>query len=338
MELRTDPITGRQVAFAPERAQRPFEFSADESAGNRESRCPFCLGNEDMTPEAILQTDASGQPSSNWSVRSIPNHYPAFFAESGSGEHSPLDAQPSSLLWHAVPSSGRHEVLIESPDHCRLMSELSVEQFRRIVELYRQRLLTLQDEGGLAHILIFKNQGSAAGASLEHVHSQLVGMPFVPRTVHEELEAASSFAARSSNKNSLWSEIVDHERRDGTRIVYETDLFTVLCPYASRFPYETWLVPKRPQPDFTKAASDDVEEFAGLLRSTLTAIEQTLTVPAYNFALCTAPLQDNRATAYHWHLKITPRIAGIAGFEIGTGGWINIVMPEHAAASLRDSW
>ena len=336
MELRTDPITGRQVAFAPERAERPFEFSGDEDAGNRKGRCPFCLGNEDMTPEAVLQTDASGQVSSDWSVRSIPNHYPAFSTEAASVEHAPLAAQPSS--WEAASSRGRHEVLIESPDHCCLVSELSAEQFRRVVEMYRQRLLTLRDEDSLAHILIFKNQGSAAGASLEHVHSQLVGMPFVPRTVDEELEAASRFAARSSSKSSLWSEIVDHERHAATRIVHETELFTVLCPYASRFPCETWLVPRRPQPEFTKADSDELEEFAELLRRTLTVIEKTLPLPAYNLALCTAPLQDDRAAAYHWHLKITPRIAGIAGFEIGTGGWINIVMPEAAAASLRDSW
>lgn len=338
MELRTDPITGRQVAFAPERAERPFEFSGDEGSGNREGRCPFCLGNEDMTPKAVHQMDASGQPSADWSVRSIPNHYPAFSAEVTSDEQAPLAPQPSSLLWHTVPSSGRHEVLIESPDHCCLMSELSTEQFRRVVEMYRQRLLALQDEGSLAHVLIFKNQGSAAGASLEHVHSQLVGMPFVPRTVDEELEAASSFEARSSSKSSLWSEVLDHERHSATRIIHETDLFTVLCPYASRFPYETWIVPRRPRPQFAKADSDEVEQFAGLLRRTLTALERTLPLPAYNFALCTAPLQDDRAAAYHWHLKVTPRIAGIAGFEIGTGGWINIVMPEAAAASLRDSW
>lgn len=336
MELRTDPITGRQIAFAPERAERPFEFSAEEGAGNRTGRCPFCLGNEDMTPKAVLQTDASGQPSSDWFVRSIPNHYPAFSTEAASVEQAPLAAQPSP--WEAASSRGRHEVLIESPDHCCLMSELSAEQFRLVVEMYRQRQLTLQDEDSLAHILIFKNQGSAAGASLEHVHSQLVGMPFVPRTMDEELEAAARFAAGSSNKSSLWSEIVDHERRHATRIVHETDLFTVLCPYASRFPYETWLVPRRARPDFTKADSGEVDEFAEQLRRTLTAIEETLPLPAYNFALCTAPLQDDRAATYHWHLKITPRIAGIAGFEIGTGGWINIVMPEHAAARLRDSW
>ena len=336
MELRTDPITGRQVAFAPERAERPFEFSSDESSGDREGRCPLCLGNEDMTPEAVLQTDASGQPSSDWSVRSIPNRYPAFSAEAASVEQASLAPQLSPC--EVASSRGQHEVLIESPEHCCLMSELSPEQFRRVVEMYRQRLLTLQDDGGLAHILIFKNQGNTSGASLEHVHSQLVGMPFVPRTVDEELKAASSFAARSSNKCSLWSEMVDHERHTATRIVHETDLFTVLCPFASRFPYETWLVPRRARPEFTKVDSGEMEEFAGLLHRTLTAIEETLPLPAYNFALCTAPLQDRRAAAYHWHLKITPRIAGIAGFEIGTGGWINIVMPEHAAASLRNSW
>lgn len=338
MELRTDPITGRQVAFAPERAARPFEFSADAGPSERTDRCPFCIGNEDMTPQAVLQTDASGEDSSEWLVRVIPNHYPAFSENAQDVSAKPLASRPSPFPWHAVPSHGRHEVLIESPDHCCSMSELSGEQFRRVVEMYRQRLLTLREDGGLTHVLIFKNQGSAAGASLEHVHSQLVGMPFVPRTVDEELEAAARFAARSTAKASLWTEIVDCERSDASRVVQQTDLFTVFCPYASRFPYETWIVPRRPQPDFTAATPDEVEQFAELLRRSLTALERTLPLPAYNFALCTAPSGDDWAEFYHWHLKITPRIAGIAGFEIGTGGWINIVMPEDAAAKLREAW
>lgn len=341
MEFRKDPIVGRWVAFAPERAARPFDHGPPREMKSL-ARCPFCIGNEDLTPEAVLQQGLSGERSSEWLVRVIPNYFPAF-ASSGVEALSP-SRQASShdlreLRFESAPADGRHEVLIESPNHCRSMSELTGSQFVRIVEMYRQRISSLREEDRLAHVLIFKNQGRDAGASLEHVHSQLVGMPFVPHSVEIELEAAARFAGHSPTaQRTLWSEILNQERRDVTRVVYESDSFCVFCPYASRFPFESWVVPKRPEPDFTASTRGEIHEFSELLHRSLTAIEKSLPLPAYNFALCTAPFRDPRSAAYHWHLKITPRIAGIAGFEIGTGDWINIVMPEDAASRLRDAW
>ena len=337
MELRKDPITGRQVAFAPERALRPFEHAELPSATSLD-RCPFCRGNEDLTPEAVLQPGESGKTSPDWLVRVIPNRYPAFAVSEESGETRRQDGS-REVAFELTPGAGRHEVLIESPDHHRQMADLPGEQFLRVVDIYRQRILALAEDDHLAHITIFKNQGAAAGASLEHVHSQLIATSFVPRTFDEELDAAVRFSRSAPPESpSLWCAILNRELHESARIINESDSFVVFCPFASRFPYETWLVPRRHQPHFAASGMTETHEFAELLRRTLTALERTLPIPAYNFALCTAPFRDERSPAYHWHLKITPRIAGIAGFEVGTGGWINIVLPEVAAARLRASW
>lgn len=344
MELRTDPITGRQVAFAPERASRPTEHAAPTEAKSLD-RCPFCPGNEDLTPEAVLQLDQRGESSGEWLVRVIPNRYPAFSSAAVQADATSLIVESSASVeargvsFDSAPGIGEHEVLIESPEHLCSMAELSGEQFLLVVEVYRERLLALREDDRLAFALIFKNQGAAAGASLEHVHSQLVATPFVPRSIDEELDAAWKFVREAqSAEASLWSAILHHEVSETSRVVYESDSFLVFCPYASRFPYETWIVPKRHEPDFTASPRREIRDFSELLHRTLATLEKTLPVPAYNFALCTAPFRDERSPNYHWHLKVTPRIAGIAGFEVGTGGWINVVMPEEAAAKLRAAW
>lgn len=339
MELRKDPITGRQVAFAPERAARPFEHEHAESpSANSLERCPFCRGNEDLTPEAVLQPGESGEASPDWLVRVIPNRYPAF-AMSDRPTARAEQNEPQEVNFEVIPGAGRHEVLIESPDHHCAMSELSSEQFRRVIEVYHQRICGLREDDCLAHVTIFKNQGAAAGASLEHVHSQLVATPFVPRSFDEELAAAVRFAgAAHTDSPNLWSAILKRELQEASRVVGETDSFVAFCPFASRFPYEMWIVPRRHEPHFAETADTEIHEFSEVLRATLTALERVLPIPAYNIALCTAPFRDPRSPAYHWHLKITPRIAGIAGFEVGTGGWINIVLPEIAAAKLREAW
>jgi len=349
MEFRKDPLTGNWVTFAPERASRPFEYTVSPAADRLDS-CPFCRGREALTPDAVLQLDKTASPSDDWSVRVIPNRYPAFTSSAAgvSGQSSTVagfpqrqdsDVESGVVDFESSPGAGRHEVLIESPEHCSSMSAIDAAQFHLIVNCYQQRLLSFKNDQRLAHAVIFKNQGAAAGASLTHVHSQIVATPFVPKTIDEELDAAVRFRKDAApHSGSLWSALLVRELRAATRIVNESESFVVLCPFASRFPYETWLIPKRHDPEFTNVTCDELREFSEQLRNTLTALERTLPVPAFNFALCVAPFRDVRSEAYHWHLKVTPRIAGIAGFELGTGSWINIVLPEHAAAALRSAW
>jgi len=349
MEFRKDPLTGDWVTFAPERALRPLEYTASPAAGKID-RCPFCRGHEALTPGAVLQLDKSASPSDDWCVRVIPNRYPAFAAStvgvSGNVDfteefqHSkPSAAKSRGVDFESSPGRGRHEVLIESPEHCRSMSEIDATQFHLIVNCYQQRLLSMKKDPGLTHAVIFKNQGAAAGASLTHVHSQIVATPFVPKAIDEELDAAVRFCRDSAvASGSIWSALLERELQAATRIVNESDSFVVLCPFASRFPYELWLIPKRHDPEFTNVTPGELCEFAEQLHLTLTALERTLPAPDFNFTLCVAPFRDARSAAYHWHLKVTPRIAGIAGFEVGTGSWINIVLPEDAAAALRSAW
>jgi len=349
MEFRKEPLTGDWVTFAPERVFRPLEHPAAPVVEHI-GRCPFCRGHEALTPGSVLQLDQAACPSDDWAVRVIPNQYPAF-ASSASGTSGDLhvtemfqrrehpDPESRGIELKSAPGRGRHEVLIETAEHCTSMSELDTAQFKLIVSCYQQRLRALKDDPDLAHAMIFKNQGGAAGASLTHVHSQLVATPFVPKTINEELAAGVRFCRDSAaGSGSLWSALLERELSDAARIVNESDSFVVLCPFASRFPYEMWVIPRRHEPAFTNATPDELCEFSEQLRLMLTALEQILPAPDFNFALCAAPFRDARSAAYHWHLKVTPRIAGIAGFEIGTGNWMNVVLPEEAAATLRSAW
>lgn len=328
MELRKDPLTGDWIAFAPERAARPFEHAPRSSVSSLD-RCPFCRGNEELTPEAILQFDRQGQWSDEWDVRVIPNHYPILSADNT----CPV---PEEAGFKAAVSFGRHEVIVETPDHCTQMSQLSEQQCQLLMGAYRERFATLQDDSQIAHAFLFKNQGAGAGASLEHVHSQLVATPFLPRNVNAEL---ATFARHfSESLQSYLVQLLDQELRTHKRIVFESDTFVVFSPYASRFPYETWIVPKRHQPHFTDANRSQLLEAGSLLHRTLTALENVLPHPTYNLALCSAPFHDERRNAWHWSIRAIPRIAGVAGYEVGTGNWINIVMPEAAAAEMREQW
>ena len=323
-EFRQDPLSRRWVIIGGERAGRPNEFveAATRAAG---LSCPFCAGHEADTPTAIATYSANGRK--KWLVRVVPNKYPAV-----STDGAPLVGAASN---GCAPGFGRHEVIIESPRHVASLSELTDDEAQASFAAYRDRLCQLKREGQYRYVQIFKNVGPAAGASLEHVHSQLLALPAVPEVVEQELLASGDFFRQ--NQQSLLLNMLESEIAAGDRIVAQTDRFVALCPYASRFAYEVWIVPRQHQPRFEDVEPGELGELSRLAREMIGCIERAIGHVAYNYFLHTQPFDMPAYDHYHWHIEIIPRLTKVAGFEWSTGCFINPYPPESAAAHLRAS-
>ena len=326
-ELRKDPVVDRWVIIATERSKRPHADRAT-TASDRDEPCPFCAGREGETPPEVLAYRDPSTPANTpgWRVRVVPNKYPAL-ADVGD------ISQPTGSPYVGLSGVGAHEVIVESPKHCLSMSELSEGQVEEVLRAYRQRLIFLKNDQRWKSILIYKNEGSAAGATLEHVHSQLLALPIVPRETDQEWRAL--MAHYDIRKRCLYCEMLDSERADGRRILFETAAFIGFCPFASRFPFEICLVPKEHSPAFETMASEQLRELAFMLRQSLQRLARIVDAP-FNYVIHSAPLQELRRECYHWHLEILPRISKIAGFELASGYYINTVAPEIAARQLRE--
>ena len=329
-ELRRDPVVGRWIILSSDRRLRPSDFPEPDPPavnGGRES-CPFCPGHEAHTPPEILAYRERGGPNEpGWTTRVFPNKFPALRVEESlerSGEG----------LYDRMSGVGAHEVIVESPEHERDLSELPVDQVERVLLAYRERIVDLKRDTRLQYVLVFKNAGRRAGASLEHGHSQLIATPIVPRVVVEELEG--SRAHFRAKERCVFCDMIDHERRDGRRVVLETDRFLAIEPYAPRYPFETWILPRRHRAGYEAAEAEEYAAFAAILKETLGRIRRALDRPHYNYVLHTAPWGMEERDAYHWHLEIMPKRTPAAGFEWGSGFHINPTAPEEAAAYLRE--
>ena len=331
-ELRKDPVVGRWVIISTERSRRPTNFSptAQQKSGGF---CPFDPGNEDKTPpEVYAIRPAPGAPNSpGWRVRVVPNKFPALQIE-GSLERR------GEGLYDRMNGVGAHEVIIESPDHTVELADLPPEHIRDVLLAYRERIIDLSQDKRLRYVLIFKNHGAAAGATLEHTHSQLIATPVIPRFVQEELEGGRRYY--DLKERCVFCDIIHQESdaENGRRVVSTTDGFVALEPFAPRFPFETWILPRRHDASFQSTPEPDVEylELATLLRDTLRGLNRALDRPPYNFVIHTAPVSDGDLEYYHWHLEIMPNLTRVAGFEMGSGFHINPTPPEDAAQFLRE--
>lgn len=325
-ELRKDPVVGRWVIIATERARRPSDFSPEPSRVKGPQGCVFCPGNEANTPPEILafRPAATGP----WTLRVVPNKFPALRIEG--------DIHPTGEgIYDRMDGVGAHEVIIETPDHFGNLGTLPVGAVADMLFAYRDRLLDLRKDPRFEYILIFKNQGEAAGASLEHPHSQLIATPILPELVVEELEGAARYYRMK--ERCVWCDIVRQERRDGKRIVLEEDGFVALAPFAPRFPFETWVLPVAHQATFESTDADEIDALARLLRELVGRFNRVLREPPYNYALHTAPVRATELGHFHWHLEFMPKLTRVAGFEWGTGFFINPTPPEDAARFLREA-
>jgi len=325
-ELRRDPIVGRWVIIATERARRPNHFRrAEEPPGGL---CPFCPGHEDKTPGEVYVWGRPAAPPNlpGWQVRVVPNRYPALMIE---GE---LDREAAGI-YDRMNGVGAHEVVIETPEHSRDLSELTDAQVTEVLFAFKARVLDLRNDMRFRYILIFKNHGSAAGATLEHTHSQLIALPVTPRQVADEIEGARRH--HEHRERCIYCDIVGQERKDRSRVVHENEEFVVFEPWAPRSPFETWIVPRRHESNFEAEPKERLALAAQALRTTLAKLMAGLGRPAYNFMIHTNPLRDPSSASYHWHIEVVPALTQVAGFEWGSGFHINPVPPEEAAEFLR---
>jgi UDPglucose--hexose-1-phosphate uridylyltransferase len=326
-ELRKDPVTSRWVIVNLDHPKTADSFLV---ASNRKSSkvCPFCPGKEAMTPPAIFFIPKKGAPkgSADWQVRVIPNKFPALKIEENT-EKIALG------VYDKMGGFGAHEVIIENPDHHQEIMDLGLEEVCGILKAYRERCLDLRRDPRFRYILIFKNYGASAGATLEHPHSQLIGLPIIPSRVGGELRGA--FQHHRLTERCIFCDLLSQEHHEKKRIILDEGGFTALAPFVSRFPFETWILPKNHESSFDHISDEDIWSLALVLRLTLAKIKAALKDPAFNFMIHTAPIAAPAEEPYHWHIEVIPRLTQVAGFEWGTGFYVNPTPPELAARTLR---
>jgi UDPglucose--hexose-1-phosphate uridylyltransferase len=337
-ELRHDPFQRRWVIIATERTRRPQGYARGAQALPKSDFCPFCPGNESSTPPEIraVRDGGSAPNGPGWKLRVIPNKYPALRIEGD------LDREAVGLF-DRMNGVGAHEVIIEGPEHGRHLANMTYAEVERVVEAAGERLRDLYRDRRLKYVLIFKNHGEAAGASLAHPHTQIIATPVTPRTVADELFAAHEHFRLK--ERCLYCDVLAQELKDGSRIVRADSAFVVLAPYASRFPFELMILPRRHSCTFGELTGEEQAALARALRDTLRRLQVALDDPPFNFMIHTSPNLEYEPTRpyhfaslrydYHWHLEIIPRLTRVAGFEWGTGFYINPTPPEDAAEFLR---
>jgi UDPglucose--hexose-1-phosphate uridylyltransferase len=327
-ELRKDPVMGRWVIISTERARRPSDFGP-EPVRPKARTCVFCPGNEAQTPPEV----SAGRPphgvpgSADWTYRVVPNKFPALRIE---GDLAPA----GEGLYDRLNGIGAHEVIIETPDHGGSLATIGDAAVADVLTAFRDRVFDLKKDPRFEYILIFKNHGEAAGASLEHPHSQLIATPIIPIMVTEELQGAAGYFR--IKERCVWCDVIRQDR-DGPRVIAEAGGFVALAPFAPRFPFETWIMPTVHRSAFEESGFDELLALARMLGDFLRRMNRVLEDPPYNFMLHTAPLREASLDHFHWHLEIIPKLTKVAGFEWGSGFFINPTPPEDSAAYLREA-
>jgi len=328
-ELRRDPIHGRWVIISTERGRRPSDFVTEERRPIG-GFCPLCEGNEDKTPPEIIAFRENGTPPNTpgWTLRVVPNKFPALRIE---GELN----REGEGIYDKMNGIGAHEVVIETPLHYETLATLPLKAVKNVLWAYRERMTDLRRDQRLRYVLVFKNHGVAAGASLEHSHSQIIALPIVPRRVAEEIEGAKNYF--HYKERCVFCDIIRQEVQQKSRLIIENQAFLSIAPFASRFPFETWILPKTHYPSFEHMEPLLYEQAAQILSETLHRLRQVLNDPPYNYILHTSSFSELENDHYHWHFEIMPKLTKVAGFEWGTGFYINPTPPEEAAQYLREA-
>jgi UDPglucose--hexose-1-phosphate uridylyltransferase len=326
-ELRKDPVIDRWVIISTERGKRPRDYPQPPRQVDPKV-CPFCPGNEAATPPEVsaLRAPDTIPNAPGWQVRAISNKYPALRIE---GELNRVGVG----IFDKMNGVGAHEVIIETPDHSKSMVDLDVQRMADVLFVCQGRMIDLERDPRFRYLMLFKNQGEAAGASLEHSHSQLIATPVVPKRVIEELEGSKRYYGYK--ERCIFCDIIRQELHDGDRVVEEAQDFVAISPFAARFPYETWILPRAHQGSFLTTTPRDLNGLASILLTSLQRMKWALNDPAYNFMLHTSPVDGTHNHQYHWHIELIPKLTRIAGFEWGTGFYINPTSPEEAAEQLR---
>jgi UDPglucose--hexose-1-phosphate uridylyltransferase len=292
--------------------------------------CPFCPGNEKMTPPEVSAHRKTGtKPDTpGWTTRTVPNKFPALKSEGDL-------ARAGVGMFDMMNGIGAHEVIIENPDHAKQLADLADHEMELVIWAYRERSVDLRGDKRFKYMLIFKNFGLSAGASLEHSHSQLIALPAVPKTVREELLGCEKYFEYKDR--CLICDIIREELQAEERIVSENNNFVAYCPIASRFPFEVWIAPKEHSSDFTYINKEAMMDLGRIIIDILKRVRVVLGDPSYNYLLHTSPIEARERPDYHWHIELMPKLAKVAGFEWGSGFYINRTSPETAAKYLREA-
>ena len=303
-QLRQDPIAGYWVALSKDRSKRPFDFHRTPVQPKSGIICPFCPGNESLTPSELLSYPSEN--GSGWRLRVFPNKYPAIEA---------------------------HEVIVESPLHTSSFGELPQSAAVDLLAAVRDRIFDLKQIPELEYVQFFKNNGPGSGASLSHPHSQLMALPVVPGQVQLELDG--SLQHYEEHGHCIFCDLIELECGQRERVIFENQHVLVVAPYAPRFGFETWVIPRHHQSHFEMSHAEVLGAVGEALHKIARRLEAVLDDPPYNFLLHTAPLQEPAMPYYHWHIEILPRMSGVGGYEFGTGCYINAILPEESAGVLR---
>lgn len=327
-ELRKDPILGRWIIIAQERGKRPTDFMVEEYKV-KGGFCPLCPGHEKTTPDEVLVygRNEGTANSSGWQTRVVPNKYPALVIE---GE---LEKQGEGL-YDRMNGIGAHEVIIENPSHEKTFAALSPEEMIFTFRAFRDRIRDLAQDERFRYVMVFKNFGKAAGASLEHSHSQLVALPIVPRRVSSELEGSLSYYKYKDR--CIFCDIIRQEIQQDIRRVCENDYFVTITPYAPRSPFEMWIIPRYHHSNYAAQDENSLQALTDIFSESLRRLDACIPNAPYNFVLHTQPLRSPQLDHYHWHFEIVPKLTSIAGFEWGTGFYINPMPPEETCKYLKE--
>jgi len=329
-EMRKDPVVGRWVIIDSDHLKGPLDFPKEDNTPTRQAICPFCPGREHQTPAEVdaVRPLKSLPDSPGWLVRTVPNKFPVLNPE-GNLEKEGLG------IYDQMTGVGAHEVLIESPDHDKGLTELNKEEMQAVVNQYQSRFRRLSQDSRFKYVVIFKNFGSSAGATVEHTHSQIIALPMVPKTVLEELKGSEHY--HQYRGRCVFCDMISQEYQDKERIIVENTSFLAFCPYAPRYAFETWIIPKGHSADFASADETTQAHLAQILQDVLKKTKKVLKNPSYNYYLHTAPIGYANPSCYHWHIEIIPKLTRSVGFEWGTGLHIVPTLPQDAARYLREA-
>lgn len=328
-ELRFSRIRGEWVIVASERARRKQEVAKEERRKEVlpewKEDCPFCPGNEHLTP---LDLFSYRDENNKWKLRVIPNKFPVVYAENNGGI-------ASEGFFRRRAATGFHYVIVESPAHNRDIPEMNEEQIFDVIKAYYESVKYLYKNPWIKSIILFRNHGKEAGTSLIHPHSQIVGLSFVPTHIIDLFEVARCYTHETGR--CVYCDTMEAERNAGERIVYENTHFVAFVPYAAKLPYEVQIMPKVHGSHFTEIGEEALASLGGVLQKVLRALKLALDDPAYNFVLHTAPSELRNVEYYHWYFEITPRLTIPAGLEMGSGITVNTSLPEENAKLLREN-
>jgi UDPglucose--hexose-1-phosphate uridylyltransferase len=328
-ELRQDPTTEEWVIIARERSKRPDDFihhRPEQALPVFSPSCPFCPGNEGMTPPTTLLYQRHG--GSGWQIRAFANKFAALNPD-GVPESNIVDG-----FFTEMSGTGAHEVIVETPLHNGSLTSMTDGEVTKVLQAYQERYNALSKMPSAKFIIIFKNHGSGAGTSLKHTHSQLVVTPVLPKYVSMRHNVSIGYYDKTGR--CLYSDLVERELEIGKRVVLYTDKFVVLHPFASKRPFETWIIPRRQQACFGDVSREDLGGLANVLRVVLLKFQQGLNNPDFNYVIDSAPIGDENGQHYMWHMRIVPRLTEMAGFEIGSGMYITTAVPEETTQFMRD--